>query len=133
MQRIVIKKYFLFTVGNICHVNRSKVADDAQPGAEVAETTVKRFLCYEFRRTGKATGKVYQYWSRICREINVFLQVRVSHVLRFMFICGLFTDSPSYKEQISAFERSINFMNMCRGGGAQYPVTQTAVLVGPSC
>jgi outer membrane biogenesis lipoprotein LolB len=24
---------------------RSKVADDAQPGAEVAETTVKRLLC----------------------------------------------------------------------------------------
>jgi hypothetical protein len=51
---------------------RSKVADDARPGAEVAETTVKRLLCCGFRRTGKAMGQVYQCWWRICREINVF-------------------------------------------------------------
>jgi hypothetical protein len=35
---------------------RSKVADDARPGTEVAETTVKRLLCCGFRRTGKAVG-----------------------------------------------------------------------------
>jgi hypothetical protein len=28
---------------------RPKLADDARTGAEVAETTVKRFVCYEFR------------------------------------------------------------------------------------
>jgi hypothetical protein len=33
---------------------RSKVADDARLGAEVAETRVKRLLCSGFRRTGKA-------------------------------------------------------------------------------
>jgi hypothetical protein len=38
---------------------------------EMAETTVKRLLCCEFRRTGKAMGQVYQCWWRICRE-NVF-------------------------------------------------------------
>jgi hypothetical protein len=38
---------------------RSKVTDDAQPGAEVAETTVKRFLCCGFRRTGNAMGQVH--------------------------------------------------------------------------
>jgi hypothetical protein len=27
---------------------RSKVADEARPGAEVAETTVKRLICYGF-------------------------------------------------------------------------------------
>jgi hypothetical protein len=32
---------------------RSKVADDARPGAEVAETTVRRPLCCGFRRAGK--------------------------------------------------------------------------------
>jgi transposase len=35
---------------------RLKVADDARPGAEVAEATVKIFLCCGFRRTGKAMG-----------------------------------------------------------------------------
>jgi hypothetical protein len=44
----------------------------------VAETTVKRLLCYGSRRTGKAVGQVYQCWWRICREINVFFfQVRI--------------------------------------------------------
>jgi hypothetical protein len=32
----------------------SRVADDARPGYEVAETTDKRLLCCGFRRTGKA-------------------------------------------------------------------------------
>jgi hypothetical protein len=62
----------------------------------VAETTAKRLLCCGFLRTGKAIGQVYQCWWRICREINVLLQFRISRVLRFMSICDLFTDSPSY-------------------------------------
>jgi hypothetical protein len=61
----------------------------------VAETTVKRRLCCGFRRTGKAMGQVYRCWWRICQEINVFSQVRISHVLRIILICNLLTDSPS--------------------------------------
>jgi hypothetical protein len=38
-------------------------------GAEMAETTVKRFLCCGFRRNGKAMGQVYQCWWRISPEI----------------------------------------------------------------
>jgi hypothetical protein len=38
---------------------------------------------------------VYQSW-RICREINIFLQVQISHVLHFISICDLFSGSPSY-------------------------------------
>jgi hypothetical protein len=68
---------------------RSKVADNARQDAELAETTVKRL-----RRIGKAMGQVYQCWWRIRREINYFFQVRISHVLRFISICSLFTDSP---------------------------------------
>jgi hypothetical protein len=65
MQRIFIKKCFLFMVGSVYGVKwftsgsrnsqgRSKVADDARPGAEVVETTVKkkRLRCCGFRRTG---------------------------------------------------------------------------------
>jgi hypothetical protein len=36
---------------------RSKVEDDALPGAEVVETTVRRLPCRGFRRTGKAMGQ----------------------------------------------------------------------------
>jgi hypothetical protein len=92
-QRIFIKKCFLFTAGSVCPVKRittgsrnylkdvSKVADDARPGAEVAETTVKRLLCCRFRRTGKAMGHVYQCWWTICREINVFMKYHMFYVL----------------------------------------------------
>jgi hypothetical protein len=66
---------------------RSKLADDARPVAEVGETTVKRLLCCGSRRTGKAMGQVYQCLRRI---------YRISHVLRFVSICDLFTDSASY-------------------------------------
>jgi hypothetical protein len=49
----------------------SKFANDARPGADVAETTVRRHLFCGFRPTGKAMGQVYQCRSRICREINI--------------------------------------------------------------
>jgi hypothetical protein len=48
---------------------RSKVADDDRPGAEVAETTVKRLPYCGFRRTGKTMGQAYQCWWRICYEM----------------------------------------------------------------
>jgi hypothetical protein len=51
---------------------RSKAADDAHPGAKVAETTVRILLRGEFGRTGKAMGHVYQCRWRICREIIVY-------------------------------------------------------------
>jgi hypothetical protein len=50
---------------------RSKVANDARTGAEVAETTVRKLLCCGFRRTGKTKGQMYQCRWSIYREINV--------------------------------------------------------------
>jgi hypothetical protein len=42
------------------HGNISLMRKWLNGGAEVAETTVKRLLCFRFRRTGKAMGQVYQ-------------------------------------------------------------------------
>jgi hypothetical protein len=92
VRSINTNKYFLFTVGSVCPLKRftavSRNATNVRwwrrswnGGAEVAKTTVKRLLCFGFRRTGKAMGQVYQCWWRICREIKVFLRVRISHVL----------------------------------------------------
>jgi hypothetical protein len=66
---------------------RSKIAD-AEPGTEVAETTVRKLLRCGFRHTAKAMGQVYQCWWRICREINdsSFFPFRISHVLLFISI-----------------------------------------------
>jgi hypothetical protein len=58
--KIYIKKCFLFMVGSVCHIKQfttgsrnslegvSKVTNDVRPGAEVAETTVKRLLWCRF-------------------------------------------------------------------------------------
>jgi hypothetical protein len=55
---------------------RLKVADDARRSAEVAEATVKRLLHCGFQHTGKAMGQVYQYWWRICQELQVFSRIK---------------------------------------------------------
>jgi hypothetical protein len=66
MQRIFIKKYFLFLVGSVCREKQFKTrlrktfTYDAQPSVEVAEITVKRLLCCWFQCTGKAIGQVYE-------------------------------------------------------------------------
>jgi hypothetical protein len=103
-----IKKCFLFTVGSVCRVKRfatgsrnslldvRKVADD-ETNARKWLRQQSMLLCCGFRCTAKAMGQMYQWWWRICREINVFPQVRISHVLRFISICDLFTNIPSYK------------------------------------
>jgi hypothetical protein len=70
---------------------RSKIADNV----EMDETTVKTLLCCGFRRTGKAMGQVPMLAEDMSRG-KCFFQVRISHVLRFIQIFDLFTDSPTY-------------------------------------
>jgi hypothetical protein len=99
MQRMLIKKCFLFTVESVCGVKRFTIGCQTFPwwrggwngGAEVAETTVKRLLCCGFRRTGKAMGQMYQCWWRICREKNVY-----SRFEYHMFYVVLFHLWPIY-------------------------------------
>jgi hypothetical protein len=97
----------MFTVGNIYHVKRfitwlrNSLKDVWKSPVRCGsgrDNRQKTFLCSAFGRTGKAIGQVYQCWWRICREINVTPRLRPqgSHILRFMSICDLFTDSPSY-------------------------------------
>jgi hypothetical protein len=85
----------------------------ARPGAEVAETTVKRFLCCGFRRAGKAMGQVYQCWWRICREVNVFsrFEYHMFYVLYPFFLVsrdGLWA-TLSLPENEDEIPRALNF------------------------
>jgi hypothetical protein len=101
MQRIFIKKCFLFTAENTCRLGGKRFADDEEVETEVRKLLRQqsKLLCCEFRRTGKAMGQVYQCWWRICREINVFFYRFEYHILiRFISICVLFTDSHSYND-----------------------------------
>jgi hypothetical protein len=96
MQRIFIKMFPVY--GGKClsrkaiqnrvqefSQGRSKAADDARPGAEVAQTTVKRLLCCGVRRSGKDIEQMYQCWWRTCREINVlFPHLNVTYFTVYM-------------------------------------------------
>jgi hypothetical protein len=83
MKRIFTKKYFLFTFGSVCRVKRFTTGSRKVENISLMMKRLKRrcgigwhnsqkLLFCTFRRTGKAMGKVFQCWRRICREINVF-------------------------------------------------------------
>jgi hypothetical protein len=109
MQRIFIKKCILFTVGSVCRVKRFTTAWQTflwwrwgwNGGAEVAETAVKTLLSCVFRPICKAMVQVYQCRWRIYREIIFFFQFRISHVLHFISMCDLFTDSARSLRRIT--------------------------------
>jgi hypothetical protein len=111
VQRISIKRCFLFTVGSVClvkrfttgsrncHLGGKRFADDEEVETEVWKWL--RFLNCGFRRTGKSMGQVYQYWRRIRRIIRVTIFPRfeyhmfyvlypfVTHLLSLPHISGL--------------------------------------------
>jgi hypothetical protein len=62
----------------------------------VADTTVKRLLCCELRRTGKVMGQVFQCFWRICREINVFPWFEYHMFYAFYQFVTYFSDSLLY-------------------------------------
>jgi hypothetical protein len=60
----------------------------------------QRLTCCLFRYTDKTMRQVYRCWWRIMSKNKCFLHVRISHVLRFVSICDLFTDSLLYANGI---------------------------------
>jgi hypothetical protein len=108
MQGIFIKKCFFFTVGRVFRVKRYTAGSRNVADVSLMTKRLKRRYgsgwhnsqC-GFRRTGKAMGQEYQCWFKISREINVYFQFRISHVLCFIFICDIFTDSDSYYSPFS--------------------------------
>jgi hypothetical protein len=78
---------------------QSKVTDDAQPGRPVenaTEATVQRVeefgVLMQWQRDGASVSMLVENMSRN----KCFFQVQISHILCFISICDLFTDSPSY-------------------------------------
>jgi hypothetical protein len=63
----------------------------------LAETTVKNFYAASFDALVKRWDKCINVGGGYVEKKKRFtLQVRISHILRFISICDLFTDSPSY-------------------------------------
>jgi hypothetical protein len=96
VQRILIKKCFLFAVVRVYRVklftagskilSRTFECSNARAGEKVAEAGIERLRRCGFRRSTKALSEVYQCWWRIFRKY--FSQVRISHTLRLILICG---------------------------------------------
>jgi hypothetical protein len=98
MQRIFMKKCFMFTLKSVScsQLGGKRFADDE------VETEVQKWL----KQQSKHFYAVHfdaqvNRWDKCISvgggyvEKYFFFQFRMSHVLRFISICDLFTDSPS--------------------------------------
>jgi hypothetical protein len=93
--------------------------EEVETGAEVAETTIKNFCVAGFDALVKRWGKCIIVGGR---EINVFSEGGISHVLRFISICDLFTDSLSLSYDSTPFQfsyacGSAPTVTSCNSGG----------------
>jgi hypothetical protein len=110
IQRMFIKKCFLFTIGSVCRVKRFTTGSrnslmDVRKSRIMADQARKwlRQQSKDFRSSG--FDALVMRWDKgisvggdMSRN-KCFSQVRISHVLRFISICDLFTDSSSYITQ----------------------------------
>jgi hypothetical protein len=96
MQRIFIKKCHVFTVGSVCRVKRLTVkrfADDEEVRKWLRQQS-EDFYAAGFDALVKRLDKCISVGGGYSRN-RFFSQVQISHVLRFISIYYLFTDSPS--------------------------------------
>jgi hypothetical protein len=108
VQRVFIKKYFLFTVGSVCRMKRFSLGGKRFTDDKEVDTEVRKWLSTAVKRL--------QCWWRICREISVYFQVRISLVSHFISICDLFTGCSSYiyvsKNRPEFYKRTISAKNV---------------------
>jgi hypothetical protein len=103
-----VKRCFLFTVGSVCRLmrfttgSRNSVKDvrKSQMMPDQARKWLRRqpvdFCATDFDAPVKRLASVSILVEDMSRNNFFFFQIRISHVLHFMFICDLFTDFPSY-------------------------------------
>jgi hypothetical protein len=96
IQRIFIKKCFLFTMGSVYRVKRFTTGREItfrwwrrgwNGGAEVVETTAKRLLCCWFRRTGIRHGTSVSVLMEVMSRNKCFFSV--SNITCFTFYIHL--------------------------------------------
>jgi hypothetical protein len=62
----------------------------------VAEITIKRLLCWGFGALINDGTSVSMLMEDISRNKCFYFSIRISHILRFISICDVFTNCPSY-------------------------------------
>jgi hypothetical protein len=101
MQETVIKKYFLFTVGSAYRLKRLTTGS-RNSFKDVRKSHMMPYQLRNWLRQQSKdfyAGDIDALVKRRNKYMNVgggSLQVRISHVLRFISICDLFTDSSLY-------------------------------------
>jgi hypothetical protein len=110
MQMIFIKKCFLFAMGSVCRVKRfttgSKISlKDVRKSQMIPDLLLKwlrqqskDFYAADFDALVKRWVKCISVGGGYVEKQMFFFQVRISHILRFISTCDLFTDSPSYSK-----------------------------------
>jgi hypothetical protein len=81
---------------------RSKFADDTRPGAEEDEITSKDFYAAGFDALVKRWDKCIMLVEDMSTNKSIS-HVRISHVLRFISICDLFTSACVTKTSLHIF------------------------------
>jgi hypothetical protein len=114
MGRIFVNKCFLFTVGSVCRVKRFATTSRSSlknvRKSQMMPDQVWKWLRQESKdfyaadfdallKDGSSASVLVEDMSRN----KCFFQVGISHVLRFISICDLFTDSPLYFTRNSIF------------------------------
>jgi hypothetical protein len=108
VQRIFIRKCFLFTVGSVYRVKRFTTGL-RNSLKDVRKSQMMKWRCGIGCDNSQKTPMLRfsmpwqrdQCWWRICPEINVFFQVEYRIFLYFISLCDLFTDSLSYVKDCS--------------------------------
>jgi hypothetical protein len=102
MQRICIKKCFVFTAGSVCRV-KLFTSGGKYFADEKVETEMRKWLrqqSKDFCVAGFNTlVKRWESESMLMEDLSrnkCFFQVRISHILRFKSICDLLTDCFLY-------------------------------------
>jgi hypothetical protein len=104
MQGIFIKRYLLFRVGSVCRLKCSHLGGKpfADEEFEMKEQKWLRQQSKDFYAVG--FDALVRRWDKCINVGGGYVEkymspppkVRISHVLRLISICDLFTDSPSY-------------------------------------
>jgi hypothetical protein len=84
-------------------------------GAEVAETTVKRILCCGVSTLVKRWDKCINVSGGYVKKW-IFFNGRISHVLRFISICDLFTDYVRFDVFTAVTMKNVFWANRRFGG-----------------
>jgi hypothetical protein len=121
MQRIFIKKCFLFTVGSVCRVKRFTTGclkfswwrRGWNGGAEMAETSQKSSMLRVSTQWQSYGTSVSMLTEDMSRNKCFFPQSSNIIILRFISIFDLCTDSPSHNDSYFV-KKLIYYAKLCR-------------------